>query len=301
MPVLLTRLRSDRVAIGCACLVTALILVAILAPVIVDVFGVSGPQVRNPGAVNAFGLPAGPSAAHPLGVDDVGRDVLARVVYGTRPALEAGLLGALLATVIGGALGLAAGFWGRWIDPMLGWVSDGFMVFPVLLLGLGIGSACRAGGCVGGAVQPGIATVLLIIALARFSGVARTVRDAAASLRGRGFVEAARASGASSRRLLRREILPNLVGRLTVCLVLLIPLNILLEAALSFLGVGVGGQTADWGQMIWTAGQDILRGESVWWYLVFPGVALSLTVAIFNLLAARLLAAMRATAAEQAR
>jgi peptide/nickel transport system permease protein len=272
--------------------VAVLLVIAIVAPLVVDIFGITGPNVRNPNTLNAFSLPTGPSLSHPFGVDDMGRDVLARVIYGARIALLVGICGTVIATVIGTAIGLVAGFYGGWVETLLMGAVDVLMAFPVVLLGLGIGDACHVSGCGGGAIQPGAGAVIFIVALCGFPYIARIVRRRVVSLRDQEFVLAARGLGASNARILYREILPNLLPSLIAYSVLLIPTNILFEAALSFLGVGVRSPTADWGQMISSAGNDILSGDSAWWYLVFPGLALLLTVLAFSLVGEALLDAL---------
>ncbi|MGO9898482.1 MAG: ABC transporter permease [Solirubrobacteraceae bacterium] len=290
------RFRSDRVALVSGTFIVLLIFVAVAAPLIVDITGVSGPDVQNPNALNAFGLPTGPSSAHPFGVDELGRDVLARVVYGARVSLEVGIFGTAIAAVVGTVIGLLAGFYGRWVDTLLMRMVDVFLAFPVIVLGLGIGDACGVRGCLKAfgteLIQPGLATVIFIIALSSFTYVARIVRGQVLSLREKEFVDAARSLGASNNRILYREILPNLLAPLIVYSSLLIPTNILLEAALSFLGVGVRPPTSSWGQMISSAGSDILAGNPAWWYMVFPGAALLLTVLAFNLVGDGLLDAL---------
>jgi peptide/nickel transport system permease protein len=144
-------------------------------------------------------------------------------------------------------------------------------------------------GCAGGLIQPGIGTVLFIIALSSFTYIARIVRGQVLSLREKEFVEASRSLGASNSRILTREILPNLIAPLIVYTTLLIPQNILLEAALSFLGVGIRPPTASWGQMIADATPIF---NTAWWYMVFPGAALLLTVLAFNLVGDGLLDAL---------
>jgi ABC-type dipeptide/oligopeptide/nickel transport system permease subunit len=286
------RVRSSRGARISAAAILALLLIAILAPVIVDIFGISGPNVRNAGTLNAFGLPGGPSASHPFGVDDHGRDVLARVLYGARVPLEVGILGTALAAIVGTAVGLAAGFYGGVLETVLMGIVDALLAFPVILLGLGIGDACRANGCAGGAIAPGLATVIFIVAVAGFPYIARIVRHRVRDLRERDFVLAARSLGASDGRIVSREILPSLLPALVVYSIVLIPAGILLEAAASFLGAGIQPPTADWGQMIAGAGNDILSGDSAWWYLVFPGLALVLTLLAFNVAGSALLGAL---------
>jgi ABC-type dipeptide/oligopeptide/nickel transport system permease subunit len=239
------RLRSDRVAMVALGVIVVLVLVAIFAPLVVKLAGAPGPNVQDGNATDMFGTPIGPTGDHWFGVDSLGRDVFARTVYGAR-------------------------------------VVDVVLSFPVLLLGIGIASACSLGnGCVAGAITPGVRTVILVIALVTWTSIARVVRGQVLSLREREFVVAARSLGASNRRIVVREILPNLTAPLIVYSSLLLPQTILLEAALSFLGVGVSPPTASWGWMIADASDNF---DTQWWYMVFPGAALLLTVLAFNLL-----------------
>ena len=283
------RFRGDRVAVVSAVFIIVLIIVAIAAPLIIKLFGLPGPNVQDPNALDIFGSATGPSAAHPFGVDGLGRDVLSRVIYGSRVSLEVGIIGTAIATVIGTVVGLAAGYYRGWMDTVLMRAVDVFLSFPVLVLGLGIGAACGVRGCLSGLIQPGIGTVIFIIALSSFTYIARIARGQVLSLREKEFVEASRSLGASNFRILFREILPNLVAPLVVYSSLLIPLNILFEAGLSFLGVGVQPPTSSWGQMISDASGTY---NTAWWYLVFPGVALLLTVLAFNLVGDGLLDAV---------
>jgi ABC-type dipeptide/oligopeptide/nickel transport system permease subunit len=283
------RFRADRVALVSAVFIILLILVAIAAPLVVSVLGLPGPDVQNTNALDAFGSPTGPSGAHPFGVDQLGRDVLSRVIYGARVSLEVGIIGTALAALVGTVVGLVAGFYRGWADTILMRGVDVFLSFPVLVLGLGIGAACGVRGCLSGVIQPGVATVIFIIALLSFTYIARIVRGQVLSLREKEFVDASRSLGASNRRIIFKEILPNLMAPLIVYSSLLIPTNILLEAALSFLGVGIRPPTASWGQMIADATPIF---NTAWWYMVFPGAALLLTVLAFNLVGDGLLDAL---------
>jgi len=285
----LRRFRGDRVAVVSAVFIVTLILVAIFAPLIANIFGLQGPYQNNSNALDAFGSPTGPSSTHPFGVDQLGRDVFSRVIYGSRVSLEVGIFGTLIATVLGTVLGLMAGYYRGWVDTAISRVVDVFLAFPVLVLGLGIGAACGVRGCAGGLIQPGLGTVIFIIAISSFTYIARIARGQVLSLREKEFVDAARSLGASNRRILFKEILPNLVAPLIVYSSLLIPTNILLEAALSFLGVGTRPPTASWGQMISDASPNF---TTAWWYMVFPGAALLLTVLAFNLVGDGLLDAL---------
>jgi peptide/nickel transport system permease protein len=275
------RFRADRVAVVSLGVIVFLILLAIAAPLVVKLLGLPGPYKQNLNLTDEFGSPLGPSGAHPFGVDQLGHDVMSRVIYGTRVSLEVGILGTGIATLIGVTLGLIAGYYRGWVDTLLSRTVDVVLSVPILLLGLGIGAACAVRGCLGGAISPGTSVIIFLIALVNWTYIFRIVRGLVLSLREREFVEASRALGASNARIMFREILPNLVAPVIVYATLLVPLNILLEAGLSFLGVGVRPPTASWGQMI-AAATPIFN--TAWWYMTFPGIALLSTVLAFNLL-----------------
>jgi peptide/nickel transport system permease protein len=280
------RFRSDRVAIASLAFIVVLVLLAILAHPIVSLIGVTGPNQPNnvcPGpscALDIFGQPTGPSSAHPFGVDELGRDILARTIYGARVSLEVAFIATGFAVLIGVAIGLVAGYFRGLVDSLLARLMDVVLAFPVLLFAIGLASACSLGrGCLGGLITPGQVTLVVVIALSSWPYIGRIIRGQALSIREKEFVEAARSLGASHTRIMAREILPNLVAPIIVYTSLVLPTNILYEAALSFLGVGVQPPTASWGQMIASASEY----TSAWWYMVFPGVALLLTVLAFNL------------------
>ncbi len=229
-----------------------------------------------------FGTPTGPTRDFLFGVDPVGSDVFSRVLYGARVSLTVAIVGTGIALLIGATLGLLAGYYRGVVDTIISRTIDVFLAFPLLLLALGVASACSLGnGCAGGLIQPGMTTVIGIIVLFSWTYFARLTRGQVLSLREKEFVEAARATGAGDIAILGREILPNLVTPLLVYTTLVIPLNILLEAALSYLGVGINPPQASWGQMIAEATPSF---DSAWWYFLFPGLALVLTVLAFNLL-----------------
>jgi peptide/nickel transport system permease protein len=275
------RFRKDRVAVIAGGVVIVLIVIAIIAPLVVSILGLPGPYVENLNLTDSFGSPLGPSTAHPFGVDQLGEDVAARVIYGTRVSLEVGIIGTAISTLIGVTVGLLAGFFRGWVDTLLSRTLDVVLSIPLLLLGIGIGAACSVHGCLGGTVQPGIGVIIFLIAFATWPFMARIVRGLVLSLREREFVEASRALGASNTRIMLREILPNLTAPIIVYASLQIPTNILIEAALSFLGVGIRPPTPSWGQMIASATPIF---NTAWWYMVFPGTALLITVLAFNLL-----------------
>src|SRR5271166_6341300 len=275
------RFRQDRWAVASLAFIAFLILLAFAAPLVVSVLGLPGPNVQNPNLTDSFGSPLGPSLAHPFGVDQLGQDVMSRVIYGTRAALAVGILGTFIATLIGVVVGLTAGFYRGLTDTLLSRLVDVVLAIPILLLGIGIGAACAVRGCIAGIVAPGLRVIIFIVALASWPYMARIVRGLVLSLREKEFVEASRALGASNARIMFREILPSLWAPILVYSTLMIPQAILLEAALSFFGVGIRPPTASWGQMIAAATPTF---NTAWWYMVFPGIALLGTVFAFNLL-----------------
>ena len=277
------RLRRDRLALVSLGFIVLLVAVAVLAPVIVELTGSRPPNETGKRYLDpAFGTPTGPSDENLFGVDQNGRDVFSRVLYGARVSLVVAIVATALAVGIGVLVGMLAGYYGGWVDTVLSRLVDVLLAFPILMLGLGMAAACSFGnGCLRGLIEPGVGVVIFVIALVNWTVVARIVRGQVLSLRESEFVEAARSVGASNRRIMAREILPNLAAPVIVYTTLLIPQNILLEAALSFLGVGVQPPDPSWGKMIAEATEVF---ETAWWYMVFPGAALLLTVLSFNIL-----------------
>ena len=275
------RFRRDKVAMTALVFIGILILVAIFAGPITRLFGAPAPNVQQTSALDSFGLPEGPSSEHLFGVDPLGRDVFSRVLYGAQVSLTVAFIGTGLSVVLGVFLGTVSAYYRRWVDTMIARTLDVMLAFPVLLLGLGLATACSGeDGCVGGLIQPGLSVVIAIIVLANTPYVARIIRGQVLSLREKEFVEASRSLGASNARIMFRDILPNLVAPIIVYATLFIPANILLEAALSFLGVGVQPPRASWGDMLSDA---VSIFDSAWWFMFFPGMALLLTVLAFNL------------------
>src|SRR5262245_8763398 len=275
------RFRRDKVAIVALIFIAMLMLVAIFAGPITKLLGAPPPNVQQTSALDDFGLPQGPSSEHIMGVDPIGRDVFSRVLHGARVSLAVAFIGTGLSVLFGTILGLIAGFYRGWIDTIIARSLDVMLAFPVLLFGLGVATACSGeNGCVGGLIQPGLSVVIAIIVLANTPYVARIIRGQVLSLREKEFVEASRSLGASNRRIMFRDILPNLVAPIIVYATLFIPANILLEAALSFLGVGVQPPTPSWGAMLSDA---VSNFDTAWWFMFCPGMALLLTVLAFNL------------------
>jgi peptide/nickel transport system permease protein len=275
------RFTRDRLAMVSLGYLGLLTLTAIFAPVVVDVLGLPDPNTRDQSARDVFGTATGPSPDHPFGVDDAGRDVASRTIYGARVSLIVAFLATGLATILGVVTGVLAGYRGGWVDTAVSRSVDVFLAIPYLLLATGFAASCSfGGGCFGGLLKPGLGVVIFVIAVTSWTYVARIVRGETLSLREREFVEAARATGASDRTIVFREILPNLAAPIIVYASVLVPQVILYEAALSFLGVGVESPTASWGQMISDATGIF---NYAWWYMFFPGAALVLTVIAFNL------------------
>lgn len=266
-----------------------LLLVAVAAPVTVGLLGVPDPDAKDSDAIDVTfvaAVPTGPSGNHPFGVDQIGRDVLSRTIYGARVSLVVAFAATALATVAGVLAGLVAGYFRGWTDTVISRTVDVILAIPYLLLATGLASACSlsgagggSNGCLGGLIQPGLGVVIFVISLTSWTYIARIVRGQVLSLREKEFVESARSLGASDRRIIFREILPNLVPPIIVYSSILIPQVILYEAALSFLGVGVNDRPS-WGQMI-----DDATGlfPDAWWYMLFPGLALLATVLAFNI------------------
>jgi ABC-type dipeptide/oligopeptide/nickel transport system permease subunit len=277
------RLKTDKLAMGALIVVILLILIAAFAPLIIKAFGAPAYDHFDAAARDQYGQPTGPSSKHIWGIDAHGGDVFSRTIYGARTSLTVAIVATGMSLFIGIVVGLFAGFYRGWVDTLLSRTMDVLLAFPILLLALGIASACSdpKKGCLGGHLKPGIGLVIAVIAFANWPYVARLVRGQVLSLREREFVEASRSLGASGPRIMFREILPNLVAPIIVYGSLVIPQNILFEAALSFLGAGVQFPTASWGEMLADATPIFYNA---WWFMLFPGLALLITVLAFNLL-----------------
>ena len=275
------RLRQDKVALVALTIVGLMVIMAVFAPLIVSLLGAEKPNVQNDGLLGDFGEPTGPTAENWFGVDERGRDVLARVIYGARVSLEVAFIATALTLIIGVSVGMIAGYFRGWIDTVISRIMDLFLAFPVLILAVGLGVAC-ADGCDLGLfrIEPGLPVVIFVITLTGWPYIARIIRGQVLSLREREFVEASRSLGASNRRIIFREILPNLVAPIIVYGTILVPQNILYEAALSFLGVGVPPNQPSWGAMIADATSIF---QDAWWFMLFPGLFLLTTVLAFNI------------------
>lgn len=277
--------RSDKPAMTALGIILLLGAVALCAPLVSRLTG-HGPNQLFPGQLSSqLGLPTGPSGRFLFGIDQDARDVFVRCVYGLRTSLIVSLLSAAIATAFGVTVGLAAGYFGGWLDTLISRGADIFLALPVVLFAISISSVCSisARGCLAGTVQPGVGLVVAILALFTWPYIARLVRGQTLVLRQQEFVNAARGFGAPHLKVMFVEILPNLTAQVIVYLTLIIPSNILFESALSFLGVGVPQTTPSLGRIIADATNGNLFTYA-WWLMLFPGVLLLLVTFSFNIL-----------------
>jgi len=265
------RLRTDRAAKIALGTILVIVLLAILAPVFAKITGHGPNQQFIDIGENANGGPVPPSGIFWLGTDNNGRDLFIRILYGARVSLVVGVLATMISVALGVLLGLAAGFIGGFVDTVIARVIDVMLSIPFLILAISI--AYVSG--------PSLWLVIGIIGVLSFTYLARIVRGQVISIKSREFIEAARALGAGPWRIMFVDLLPNVIAQVIVYATLLIPLAIVSEASLSFLGVGVPPPTADWGSMISDASGFYQYGY--WWFLFFPSVALLITTLAFNI------------------
>jgi len=277
------RLRQDKAALGGAVVIALLVLIAIFGGPAAEAISGHGPNQTFSEMTDDYGVPYGPNAEFWFGADSAGHDLFVRTMYGARTSLLVGVVASGFALLIGLVVGLIAGFFGGVADTLLSRLADVLLAVPQILIAVGVVAACSTTkeGCLGGLITPGLTVVIAVITLFSWSYIARIVRGYTLSLREKEFVEAARSLGASNPRILGSEVLPNLVGPLIVYATLLIPANILFEAALSFLGLGVPVTTPSWGAILNDASGLY---DVAWWLMVFPGAFLIITTLAFNLL-----------------
>src|SRR5580698_2723979 len=282
------RLRRDKAAIGSAVFILFLILLAILGPLLVQNPDVYHTNLINPTLSGPNGAFGGISLAHPFGVEpETGRDVLAKIVIGARYSLLIAFLSTGLAVVLGVFFGIISGYFGGWVDTLIARTMDIFLAFPLLVFAIALVGVVPTRATIFGLVTwqgNTLRVIMLIFIIGFFSWpyMGRIIRGQTLSLREREFVDAARSLGARGPYILRRELLPNLVGPILVYSTLLLPTNILFEAALSYLGVGIVPPTPSWGQMLSDAVTDSYYYIDPM-YMVIPGMAIFLTVMAFNL------------------
>lgn len=261
------RVGSHRLLLAGVVLVLLFVAAALLAPWLAP----HDPLRQFPDGLTAAGAPQPPSRRYLLGTDDFGRDLLSRLLFGARLSLTIGTAATALAVGVGATLGMAAGYFGGVTESVIMRVTDVVMAFPVLLLAIALVAVLR----------PSLTSVLLVVGLVNWTSVARVVRGETLSAREALFVEAARAQGASHGRILRRHILPQIAPTLLVLACLSVATTILLDAGLSYLGVGVPPPAPSWGAML-TEGQSYYRTAP--WLALWPGLAIVAAVAGFNLL-----------------
>ncbi|WP_061255653.1 ABC transporter permease [Microtetraspora glauca] len=277
------RLKRDKIAIAGGLVVIFLILVAVFAPLIVGLFGHDPIQFNSDLIDSSTMAPkdgTGISAEHLFGVEPVnGRDIFSRIVYGARISLLIAFLATLLSVVIGTLLGVTAAYFGGLVDSIISKTMDVFLAFPILVFAMALAGIIPddAFGLTGDTLR--VALLVFVIGFFNWPYIGRIIRGQTLSLREREFVDAARSLGARGSYVIFREILPNLVAPILIYATLLIPTNVVFEASLSFLGVGVRPPTPTWGGML----SDAVRFYTMPYFMLFPGMAIFITVLAFNL------------------
>ncbi|MCB0114805.1 MAG: ABC transporter permease [Caldilineaceae bacterium] len=254
------RFRSNRIAVGGAVFIILLIVIAFAAPILSPY----DPLESVPGMRGVA-----PSLAHPFGFDHIGRDLLSRVLYGSRVALIVGLFSTSISVGIGILIGAAAGYFGGWIDTVLSRLLDTLMAFPIIALLVVLAAV----------LGPSLTTTVVVIGITSWARFARVVRADVLSLKAEDFIMAAKSTGVSNWRIIIRHILPNVLGPVIVLASLGIGGIIILEAALSFLGLGVRPPTPSWGGILADGRPHLLRYPHI---SFFPGLMITLTVLAFN-------------------
>jgi peptide/nickel transport system permease protein len=258
--------RRDRWAVASLVFVVVLAVLAILAP------WVTPYPDQGQGEPDILHKLKAPSLAHPLGTDSLGRDVLARILFGARNSLTAGVVIVGVAIVVGSVLGAVAGYFGGWADEVIMRITDTFLAFPPLLLAMTVAAV----------LEPNLKNAVLAITLTWWPWYTRLARAQTLSVRERDFVRAARGMGVNNLTIVMRHIVPNIITPILVQGTLDIGAAIITLSSLSFLGLGVPPPTPEWGAMVRDGREYIQTGQ--WWVPSFPGVALFLTTMAFNLL-----------------
>ncbi|MCU1230749.1 MAG: ABC-type transporter, integral rane subunit [Acidobacteria bacterium] len=267
------RFRRSRLAIAALIYIALVSLIALFAPLIAT----NGTKALVPFAPNDAQLVdrlQPPSVVHRLGTDELGRDILSRMIHGARVSLTIGLTATLISLIVGSLLGALAGYYGGAIDWIVSRLIEIVLCFPFLFLVLGIVALFR----------PSMTTLMIALGLTSWTTEARFVRGEFLRIRELEFAQAARASGARDVRIIFRHLLPNAFAPVLVAASFGVAAAILTESALSFLGVGVSVPTASWGSILASAEENI---DYAWWMVVFPGLAIFLTVAAFNVIGDR--------------
>ncbi len=256
------RLKRNRLAMAGGAVVLLLFILSLLAPWLTP---------YQPTTINAWKVLQPPSWQHWFGTDELGRDVLTRVLFGARISLKVGFVAVGIAVLLGAVVGLAAGYYGGWLDTLLMRLVDIMLCFPTFFLILAVIAF----------LQPSIWIIMVVIGLTGWMGVARLVRAEVLAIREMEYIMAARCIGCSELRIMVRHILPNALSPVLVAATLGVAGAILTESALSFLGIGVQPPTPSWGNIL-TSGKDYI--EFAWWLSLFPGLEILITVLAYNLL-----------------
>lgn len=262
LKLLLKRVLSNKLALSGLVFIAIIIIIAIFAPSI---------SPHDPYKINVYKVLEPPSKEHLFGTDELGRDVLSRILYGARVSLKVGFIAMGIAILTGTLLGAIAGYYGGIIDSIIMRIVDVMLSFPTLFLILAVVAV----------LEPSIYIIMVVIGLTGWMDVARLVRAEVLSLKEREFVLAARAMGASSGRIIFKHILPNALYPVIVAATFSVGGAILIESGLSFLGLGIQPPEPSWGGIL-SVGKDYIT--VAWWMSLFPGIAIFLTVLSFNLL-----------------
>ena len=255
------RFSRNRLSVAGALIVVALLTTSLLAPVIAP---------YDPTSIDVYNVLSPPSRAHLLGTDELGRDLLSRIIWGSRVSLKVGFVAVGIAISIGILIGSLAGFYGGRVDAVLMRFVDMMLAFPTFFLILAVIAI----------LEPNIFTIMAVIGVTGWMDVARLVRAEFLTLKERDFVDAARALGIQNKRLILRHILPNAISPVFVAATFGVAGAILTESGLSFLGLGVQPPDPSWGNIL-TAGKDNI--EIAWWLSLYPGLAILITVLSYNL------------------
>lgn len=255
------RLKKNKMAMFCAIVVIALIVIAIFAPQIAP---------YDPNAQDYMAVLQEPGEEHLLGTDEYGRDILSRIIFGTRVSLSVGIVAQIIATIIGVTLGALAAYYGGWVDALISRIMEIFAAFPDLIFAMGIMFV----------LGPGMKNIFLTLGLLTWVRTARMIRGSILQLKEKEYIEAAKASGATPFYIITKHLIPNCISTVIVLVTLGIPNAIMYEASLSFLGMGIVPPTASWGSMISFAQSFITYRPT---YSIFPGIAIMITVIAFNI------------------
>lgn len=255
------RLKKNKMAMFCMGIIAVLVLIAIFAPVIAP---------YDPNVQDYASILKPPSKTHLLGTDEYGRDLLSRILYGTRISLSVGLLAQVIATVIGVTLGSLAAYYGGWVDTLISRIMELFAAFPDLIFAMAIMFV----------LGPGMKNIFIALGLLTWVKTARMIRGSVLQLKEKEYVEAAKAGGATAFHIITKHLIPNSLSTVIVLVTLGIPNAIMYEASLSFLGLGIQAPTPSWGSMISFAQPFISYLPT---YSIFPGVAIMITVIAFNI------------------